>query len=371
MNFFRIRFVCPKQNTKTRASLRTRTYRGPESLSWMLWSLWTLVFLWLQVCAFLYLSSTIVYYSTNHLFLFKFNAPSAGICIRYHIDCHSLQMVLRNSVVAPRDVVNKNFIVAAIDVFVTGIFVPPFNSYPLPNVLNIKGVSYVRVEYWVAMFSFLKLNWSFRFLLQTILNKFADSLMLRKLAHFEPGMLFAIKVSLLKYPIKFLTCCWFALFSCLAYTLRIIEAPANENILPLSQTLWLCITSFTTIGYGDIVPKSHFGRFLTAVGIAAAYILIALTIVTWQKYITMKYSEKNVLKVYQYSLMKAQLRNGASSLLTKWLRITIQKSKIPGRKWTVTLYWAMLEEVGGHDSRRLCETLTQRRSEHGGSCVRP
>ena len=308
---------------------------------------------------------------TNHLFLFKVNAPSAGICIRYHIDCHSLQMVLRNSVVAPRDVVNKNFIVAAIDVFVTGIFVPPFNSYPLPNVLNIKGVSYVRVEYWVATFSFLKLNWSFRFLLQSILNKFADSLMLRKLAHFEPGMLFAIKVCLLKYPIKFLTCCWVALFSCLAYTLRIIEAPANENILPLSQTLWLCITAFTTIGYGDIVPKSHFGRFLTAVGIAVAYLLIALTIVTWQKYITMKYSEKNVLKVYQYSLMKAQLRNGASSLLTKWLRITIQKSKTPGRKWTVTLYWAMLEEVRGHNSCRLCESLTQRRSEHGGSCVRP
>ena len=61
--------------------------------------------------------------------------------------------------------------------------------------------------------------------------------------------------------------------------------------------------------------------------------------------IYLKYSEKNVVKVYQYSVMKAELMNGASTLLTKWLKIVILKSKVPGRKWNVTLYWSMLEEV--------------------------
>jgi hypothetical protein len=254
-------------------------------------------------------------------------------------------MVLRNMVVAPRDIVNKNIMIAAIDVFVTGMFVPPFNSYPLPVMINAKGIAYVRIEYWVTIGSFLKLNWSFRLLMQLCLNNFSDSIMLRKLAHFEPGVLFAIKVSMMKSPVRFLTGCWLVLFTCVAYCVRIIESPANENVLTLSQTLWLCTVAFTTVGYGDIVPKSHFGRFLTAAGIAVAYALISLTVVVWLNYVTMKYSEKNVLKVYQYSVMKAQLQNGSASLITKWLKIVIQKSQVPGKKWTVVLYWDMLEEV--------------------------
>jgi hypothetical protein len=248
-------------------------------------------------------------------------------------------------VVAPRDVVNKNVVLAVIDTVVTGMFVPPFNNFPLPNMLNLKGVSYVRIEYWVAMASFLKLNWTFRVLLQECLAKFSDSLVLKKLAHFEPGLLFAIKLHLHKTPVLFLTCCWWVLFSSIAYTLRIMEASSHQNVLQLSQTLWLCVVSFSTIGYGDFIPKSHFGRFLTCAGIICAFILVALSVVTWQNCITMKYSEKNVLKVYQYSVMKARLQNGASAMITKWLKIVVLKSRVPGKKWTVNLYWTMLEEV--------------------------
>jgi hypothetical protein len=269
----------------------------------------------------------------------------AAICIRYHMDSHSLQMVHRNMVVAPRDVVNKNVFLGAVDVFVTGLFVPPFNSVPLLSMTNMNGISYVRIEYWVTMLSFLKLNWALRYLLHKCLNKFDDSLVLRKLAHFDPGIHFAIKVFVFKNPVSFLACCWLVLFTWMAYALRLLEAPANQNMMPLSQTLWLCIVAFTTVGYGDIVPKSHMGRFLLAVGILVAYVLISLTVVTWGNYISLKYSEKNVVKVYHHSVMKAELRNGAAKLLTNWLKLMIKKSQVPGKKWTVTLYWSMLEEV--------------------------
>lgn len=277
--------------------------------------------------------------------LFDCNTSSGAICVRYHLDCHSLQLVHRNNMMAPRNVVNKNIIVAAIDLFVTGLFVPPFNSFPLPSVLNVKGTSYVRIEYWVTMASFLKLSWAYRWALYRVLDKFADSVVLRKLAHFDPGVLFAFKVCVHENPVTFLTSCWFTHLSWSAYVLRIIEAPAHENVLPLSQTLWMCTTAFTTVGYGDLVPKTHTGRFVMAVGLTIAYALISLTLVTWMNCISLKYSEKNVVKVYQYSAMKAELMNGASTLLTKWLKIVILKSKVPGRKWNVTLYWSMLEEV--------------------------
>jgi hypothetical protein len=276
---------------------------------------------------------------------FKTNASSVAICIRYHMDSHSLQLVHRNMVVAPRDVVNKNVLLALIDIFVTGLFVPPFNAVSLLRMTNLNGNSYVRIEYLVTMLSFLKLNWAFRYLLHSYLNKFDDSLVLRKLAHFDPGLHFAIKVCVFQNPVSFLAFCWLVLFTLTAYALRLLEAPAHENSLPLSQTLWMCTAAFLTVGYGDIVPKSHIGRFLIAVGIMVAYILISLTVVTWQNYISLKYSEKNVVKVYQHSLMKSELRNGAAKLITKWLKLMIQKSQVPGKKWTVTLYWSMLEEV--------------------------
>lgn len=261
------------------------------------------------------------------------------------MDCHSLQLVHRNNVMAPRDVVNKNIMVAAIDLFSTALFVPPFNSFPLPIMFNIKGTAYVRIEYWITMASFLKLSWAFRWALHRCLDKFSDSIVLRKLAHFDPGAMFAFKVCVHENPVRFLAVCWFLHLSWSAYVLRIVEAPANDNVMPLSQTLWMCTTAFTTVGYGDIVPKSHIGRFVIAVGIAIAYALISMTVVTWLNCISLKYSEKNVVKVYQHSLMKAQLLNGAATLLTKWLKIVTLKSKVPGKKWTVTLYWAMLEDV--------------------------
>lgn len=270
---------------------------------------------------------------------------SAGFCIRFHVDQHSLQMVHRNMVVAPRDIVNKNILIAAIDTFITGLFVPPFNSFDLIGVQNIRGTSYVRIEYWVTIMSFFKLIWAFRFVLQSCLENFADSIVLRKLAHFDPGILFAVKLCVFKFPLFFLGCCWLLLFVMAAYIVRIVEAPSNNNVLPLSQTLWLCLSAFTTVGYGDIVPKSHLGRFVLAVGVCAAYLLISLSVVTWRNYISLKYSEKGIVKVYQYSLMKGQLRNAASRLISRWLKIVLQKKKGADKKWTVHLYWAMLEEV--------------------------
>jgi len=254
-------------------------------------------------------------------------------------------MVHRSITVAPRDVVNKNIMVAAIDTFVTGLFVPPFNSFPLRTMLNIKGVSYVRLEYWVILMSFLKLSWTFRFILNQILDKFANSLVLRKLAFFEPGVAFAAKVCVIVHPIPFLTTCWIIMFTLASYIIRVIEAPPMDNILPFSQAIYMCLGGFTTVGYGDAVPKSNMGRFLLAVGITLSYILISLTIVTWQTFLSLKYSEKNVIKVHQHSVLKAKLRNGAATLLTKWLKIVTKKSKQSGKKWTVELYWAMLEEV--------------------------
>ena len=254
-------------------------------------------------------------------------------------------MVHRNMTVAPRDIVNKNIMIGAIDTFVTGLFVPPFNSYPLVAMLNIKGVSYVRLEYWVMLLSFLKLSWAFRHGLNLILGKFANSVVLRKLAFFEPGVFFALKVLVIVHPIRFLFTCWCLMFSLVAYIIRVIEAPPNENVLPLSQAIYMCVVGFTTVGYGDVVPKSNIGRFLLAIGISVSYVLTSSTVVTFYKFLTLKYSEKNIVKVYDHSILKAMLRNGAATMLTKWLKIVTKKSKQPGKKWTVELYWAMLEQV--------------------------
>jgi hypothetical protein len=279
------------------------------------------------------------YISLNLIFV------TAITCLRYHHACHYLLLVHQNLSVAPHSVVNKHLLYASFDAALCGLFVLPFNNYDL---LVFEGSYnnkiFYRVEYAVALVSFLKLSFPLRLLIDSVLDKFNNSLVLRKLAYFNPNTQFALKIIIRNNPMLFALMSWIVIMGLGAYIMRIAEAPAAQNSMDYTQMLWMSVVSSLTLGYGDIVPKSYLGRSVMAATVVASVLLIAVSIVFLGSFLELKSSERHIVKIFSHSKMMKELQNGAASFLTKWLKLMIQKKKRRG-KWSVELHWLVLEEV--------------------------
>jgi hypothetical protein len=266
-------------------------------------------------------------------------------CLRYHYACHFLLLVHQNLSVAPRAVVNKHIFYAAIDAAICGLFVLPFNNYELLTLEASLGKKvYYRVEYAVVIVSFLKLSYPLRLIIDNVLDKFNNSLVLRKLAYFNPDTRFALKIVIRNSPMKFAGLSWIAVLGLGAYIMRIAEAPAASNSMDYTQMLWMAVVSSLTVGYGDITPKSYIGRVVMAASIFVSMFFIAVSIVFLNSFLDLKSSERHIVKIYSHAQMMKALENGAALFLTKWLRLMIQKKKRRG-KWSVELHWTVLEVV--------------------------
>jgi hypothetical protein len=252
--------------------------------------------------------------------------------------------VHQNLSVAPRAVVNKNLMIAIMDAAVCGLFVFPFNNYELLSFDGLKGTVYYRVEYVVVLLSFGKLSYPIRWVIDNTLDKFNNSLVLRKLAFFNPNSQYALKILIRNSPMKFIAMAWIFLLCLGAYVLRVAEAPPNANSMSYWQMLWLATVSSLTVGYGDVVPKSHIGRFVIVAQYFVCSFLLAISIVSITSFFELKTSERNVVRIHTHSQMVKALENGAASFLTKWLQLMIQKKKRRG-KWSVELHWTVLEVV--------------------------
>ncbi len=303
----------------------------------------------------------------RHLCFFgSWQNSTAFNCLKYKHTVHQLLLVHQNLSVAPRSVVNKHILYAILEATICGIFLLPFNSYELLSLEGSHGkMSYYRVEYVTALASFLKIFYPLQLLIDNVLDKFNNSLVLRKLAYFNPNTQFALKIIIRNNPLFFAFVSWCSVLGLGAYILRIAEAPAAENAMDYSQMLYLAVVASFTLGYGDVVPKTYVGRTVLAACIAAGLFLIAISIVFMGSFLELKSGERHIVKIYSHAQMMKALENGAASFLTKWLRLMIQKKKRRG-KWSVELHWTVLEEVSSKASANFKWRWKNYRLEYGG-----
>jgi hypothetical protein len=256
-----------------------------------------------------------------------------------------LLLVHQNLSVAPKSVVQKNALYAIFDAIICGLFVLPFNQYELLTLDGSNGRRvFYRVEYAVSVASFLKLLYPLRVVIDNVLDKFNNSLVLRKLAYFNPDTQFALKIIIRNNPIMFAVTTWIATLALGAYILRISEAPAARNAMDYYSMLYMTIVTSFTLGYGDIVPKTYIGRTILSACMVMGLFLIAVSVVFMASFLELKSGERHIVKIYRHSQMMKILENGAASFLTKWLKLMIQKKNRRG-KWSVELHWTVLEEV--------------------------
>jgi len=83
-----------------------------------------------------------------------------------------------------------------------------------------------------------------------------------------------------------------------AYMLRIFERPLSEiseqNFNSFYTSFWNAIITMTTVGYGDVYPKSFFGRILGIILCIWGMILVSLFVVTVSEQLELTQLQKHI-----------------------------------------------------------------------------
>lgn len=126
----------------------------------------------------------------------------------------------------------------------------------------------------------------------------------------RPGVHFAIKAELKKRPYTMLTIMMLVSLTILSFALRTFEygvkdpekitsLKGDNDLQSLINCFWLIIVTMTTVGYGDLYPKSHLGRFIGVVACIIGMLIVSLIVVSLAVIAEFTLEEKKA-----YSLLK-------------------------------------------------------------------
>ena len=87
----------------------------------------------------------------------------------------------------------------------------------------------------------------------------------------------------------------------LAYLVRIAEAPVNAQELYFWNELWLVVVTAASVGYGDIYPLTHLGRFLCFLAMVLGALLVAVLTVTISSKLSLNAGESRLMQFLQRS----------------------------------------------------------------------
>jgi hypothetical protein len=104
-----------------------------------------------------------------------------------------------------------------------------------------------------------------------------------------------------------------------AYMLRILERPlsdvSGQNFHELWSSIWLVFVTMTTVGYGDIYPKSYGGRILGAFMCLWGVLVVSLFVVTISETLEFNHAEKNSYLLIKRLVYRQELRKSATQLI--------------------------------------------------------
>ena len=136
----------------------------------------------------------------------------------------------------------------------------------------------------------------------------------------EASYMFTIKALMKKKPYQVLIVSLFLSVGLFGFTLRIFERPlsdaSGQNFNAIANSFWLTLITMTTVGYGDIYPKSNTGRL---VGIIIAFwgvLFVSLFVVTLTNLLDFEGGEEKSYYLLQRLKHKDRLKVEAVNVLT-------------------------------------------------------
>ena len=79
----------------------------------------------------------------------------------------------------------------------------------------------------------------------------------------------------------------------MSFIFRILDNPTNDFI-SIPDSIWWALVTMTTVGYGDMVPKTGLGMFVGGLCAIAGVIIISLPVPFFVSTFEMYYSHRQV-----------------------------------------------------------------------------
>ncbi|CAF4248196.1 unnamed protein product [Rotaria sp. Silwood2] len=143
------------------------------------------------------------------------------------------------------------------------------------------SLSYISVDVALGLPMFARLYLICRFMMfHSYLFRDASSRSIGYLNKISINFFFLIKSYLEQWPIGCLTIFCLILFLIGSWCLRACSyLPSNQH-LPMLDSMWLFVITFTTVGYGDFTPSTYCGRtiaaFIGLIGVFSTALVIAV-----------------------------------------------------------------------------------------------
>ena len=123
--------------------------------------------------------------------------------------------------------------------------------------------------------------------------------------------------------------CFLLVFSIFVFglALRTTEQPWPESDFKyIWNGWWIIAVSMTTIGYGEIVPTTHLGRFVTTAACIWGAFLLSIFVVALIEGVVMEDDEEyGYSKVHEKLFIRGKLRKYAIKFIQRWTRLTLSR----------------------------------------------
>ena len=131
--------------------------------------------------------------------------------------------------------------------------------------------------------------------------------------------MFAMKGLMKKSPFPILLFTLSLMICILGYQLRIFESPlsdtSGQNFNSLNNAIWNTVITLTSAGYGELYPKTFFGR---VVGVTICFwgvLIISLFVVTVSDMLEFTENEEKAYQLLMCLYYKMELKKKAISVL--------------------------------------------------------
>ena len=87
------------------------------------------------------------------------------------------------------------------------------------------------------------------------------------------------------------------------------------------NSFWLIVVTMSTVGFGDLYPLTHFGRFVIVIACFWGMFLVSQFIYTMETVSKFTPQETNVFDLLQRLQRRAQLKVEAANLISAWWKL--------------------------------------------------
>ena len=193
-------------------------------------------------------------------------------------------------------------------------------------------IIYYNIQTFLYAFNFLKIYFVLRFLpLFSRYLKYRKTLPNKNINN-NINVIFAVKAFQKDHPMLFLLFVILVFVGSLGIVLRLFEQPntseKSQDYEFFTNGFWTVILAMTTVGYGDFVPSTHFGRCVIIIATCFGTFITSLTILALTRTSSLDNEESNAFLI----LKRMKIRKALIDTCQRIFRISFKLKQISFEK---------------------------------------